>query len=215
MMKNGQLVCLSLCVIFLLSGCAAGNAALIRRQMERTNTIAGTADGVEEFAALNTGDNEYDTCYNITPEYIAAYSDYRVFKYNSSCASYLYYADDVYPMGDYFGGLGVTDMKLADMNGDSAMELYFTFSFGSGIHRSMAGMFDPAAKAVTVYGFACWGKDMMIVSDEKGKLSLYEANLSLAPNSNGYAHFTIEADNYITDIADIVHVDNEVYMPQL
>ncbi len=98
-------------------------------------TISGTQDGVEDFLSLQQDfKSGYDTdkCYNITPDYIQESSDYLVFKYDTSCASFLLYEGKVYPLGIWFGGYGLTSMALADLNGDQKPELYFTYSFGSG-----------------------------------------------------------------------------------
>ena len=44
----------------------------------------------------------------------------------------------------------MTSMALADLNQDGEYELYYTFSFGSGVHALSIGYFDPVKKEVTI-----------------------------------------------------------------
>ncbi len=75
-------------------------------------------------------------------------TEYHVVKDSSSGASFLLYQGNTYQLGEYFGGYGVLDLETADLNGDGREELYFTYSWGSGMTRSQFGCFDPAQKAV-------------------------------------------------------------------
>ena len=163
-------------------------------------TISGTQDSIEDFLSLQQDfKSGYDTdkCYNITPDYIQKSSDYLVFKYDTSCASFLLYEDKVYPLGVWFGGFGVTSMALADLNGDQKPELYFTYSWGSGLHRSHAAYFDPATKKVVVFDYAHMNEDMIITENDNGGLSLYAAAVY---KLNSFVNFDIERKNFISDI---------------
>jgi beta-lactamase regulating signal transducer with metallopeptidase domain len=162
--------------------------------------ISGTQDGVADFITLlqnfKSG-SDTDTCYNITPDYIRDNSGYSVFKYDASCASFLLYEGKVYPLGEWFGGLGVTNMTLADLNGDQKPELYFTYSWGSGLHRSHVAYFDPVGKKVVTLDYTHLNKDMLITENEAGGLSLYEAAIN---RMESFVNFTMERTDYITDI---------------
>ena len=163
-------------------------------------TISGTQDGVEDFLSLQQdfkSGYDTDTCYNITPDYIQESSDYLVFKYDTSCASFLLYEGKVYPLGEWFGGSGVTSMALTDLDGDQKPELYFTYSWGSGLHRSHAAYFDPAAKQVVVFDYIHMNEDMIITDNDDGGLSLYAAAIYKLDN---FVNFDIERTNYISDI---------------
>jgi hypothetical protein len=50
--------------------------------------------------------------------------------------AYLIKDRNVYPMSIGFGGFGLMDMSVCDIDGDSKDELVYTFSWGSGMHRS-------------------------------------------------------------------------------
>ncbi len=163
-------------------------------------SIRGTAEGVEEFLSLQgefQSGYDTDTCYNITPEYIRENSDYRIFKYDTSCASFLLYEDKIYPLGIWFGGFGVTSMELADRNGDGEPELYFTYSWGSGMHRSHAAYFDPKEKKVESFSHTQQGGDMIITDNGSGGLSLYAAEIS---KMDSFVNFDIEKGTFILDI---------------
>lgn len=164
--------------------------------------VSGTQDGVENFLSLQQGFNSgynKDTCYNITPDDIKENTDYSVFKYDTSCASFLLYEDKIYPLGAGFGGYGLTSMALADLNGDEMQELYFTYSFGSGLHRSHAAYFDPVAKKVVTFDYIHFNKDMMVTDNGNGGLALYSASIS---NLMSFVYFEIEKKDFIANIVE-------------
>ncbi len=193
-------LCIALSVIILLSGCANSKSDLYEQQAGLSNSIIGTDDGVDEFVSLQKGFmSEYDTdvCYNITPKYVLENSDFLIYKYENSCATFLLYDNEIFPLGGWFGGFGVTDIKLADVDNDRKMELYFTFSWGSGIHRSHAAYFNQKSKEIVIFDYVYMHGDMMIISNGQGGLSLYKATIS---NMESFVNFTIEADEYVSDI---------------
>jgi hypothetical protein len=51
--------------------------------------------------------------------------------------------DKVIQMGTAFGGQGVNSMVTSDLNGNGDVELLFTYSFGSGIHRTRMAAYAP------------------------------------------------------------------------
>jgi len=75
----------------------------------------------------------------ITPDEVFKRLNCQVFQVTdgvAQCASYLIRRGKVYPLGQSFGGSGVMSMCVADLDKDSKPELIYSFSFGSGIHRS-------------------------------------------------------------------------------
>ncbi|WP_138754516.1 M56 family metallopeptidase [Paenibacillus sinopodophylli] len=169
--------------------------------------VLGTQDGVDAFLALNKdfkSSFEADRCYNITPQWITENSDYRIFKYSQSAASFLLYEGVVYPLGEELGGFGVTSMALDDLDSDGKMELFFTYSWGSGIHRSLVAYFSPTAKEVVTLPYAHWNEDMTIVTNRDGSLSLYGAAIT---NMAGFAHFVVDRTDFVSDI---VYVNGQI-----
>lgn len=172
-MGKKKAICLLFCMICSLSACAqkpasdmdfkaveseltiassqtpAQNMPLEVIAPESELTIIPTKIRVPEFAKC-AGYAEEDDFYNITPDYIADNSDFEIFKSVSSTDSFIMYDGEVYSVGICFGGFGVTSMALADLNQDGEYELYYTFSFGSGVHALSIGYFDPVKKEVTI-----------------------------------------------------------------
>ena len=170
-------------------------------------SIFGTKNVVEDFLALNrdfqTG-YEGDTCYNITQNDILENAVYLVFKYDKSCASFLMYEGEVHPLGEWFGGFGVVSMALNDLNKDGMQELYFTYSFGSGLHRSHIAYFDPILKQVVPIEYMHINHDMIVAQNSNGTLSLYEASF---PFMDSFVRYTMESTGYISDI---VYEDGQI-----
>ncbi len=160
-------------------------------------SITGTQSGVKEFLALQEGFHsgyDLDTCYNITPDSFGENSGYSIFKFDLSCASFLLYENKVYPLGEWFGGFGVTSMALAE---DGSQELFFTYSFGSGLHRSHIAYFDPVMKKVVPIEYTHLNKDMIVAKSETGCLSLYDASFSSMEN---FVRYDMKSTGHITDI---------------
>lgn len=156
-------------------------------QKKSLNTIAVTSEfhitksdeKVSDFLALNqdfVAKQGTDQCYNITPDFVADNSSYTIFKYDGSFASFLMFDGEIYQLGEYFGGSGVDSMALADLNQDNQYELYFTFSWGSGMHRSLVGYFDPITKKIIVIDYMHLNKNMMLTKNENGELCVNEVS---------------------------------------
>ena len=151
-------------------------------------------------------EQEPDLLYNITFDSVAE-AGYSIFKYGASGASFLMADEKIYPLGSFFGGYGVTSMAAADMDGDGKKELYFTFSWGSGIHRSQAGYFQPATGEVILFPYSHMNQDMMIVGDGKGGLALYDAQTVTREEADTVrdvlfmVDFDLVSGEYLTQVA--------------
>lgn len=192
-------------MILVISGCNKNN----QPSNEHLPVIAETSEAklissdnlVENFLSKNGDFNsgyETDACFNITPEFIENNSSFTIYKYNSSTASFLMFDNDVYLLGEFFGGYGITSMALADLDEDSQYEFYFTFSWGSGIHRSQIGYFNPATKKVFVFDYSLLSKDMMLTTNEDGELLVNEADIE--NDGVSFVDFTIKSTKLIGDI---------------
>lgn len=182
MKKANYILSLSCCMLLMLSACSANPtseaAALDTLAVESELTITASDAQVSDFVARNTdfiSDYASDECYNITPDFIAGNSDYAIFKYGSSTQSFLLYEGEVYDIGTCFGGYGITSMALADLDQNSAYELYYTFSWGSGAHRSQVGYFDPDGKEIHVFDYALFDSDLILTVNQSGELCVNKA----------------------------------------
>ena len=54
--------------------------------------------------------------------------------------AYLIKGKKVYPLGTGFGGSGLESLAVCDLDRDSRLELVYTYSWGSGIHRTHLGV---------------------------------------------------------------------------
>ncbi|MDF2909057.1 MAG: hypothetical protein K0R34_4378 [Herbinix sp.] len=161
--------------------------------------IESSSNKVDEFLDKNINfpnDYETDICYNITPDFITNNSDFSIFKYASSTASFLLFNDEIYELGAYFGGNGLTSMALGDLDKDNQYELYYTFSWGSGLHRSQIGYFNPSTKKVTVFDFSYLNHDMILTTNEVGTLCLNEATIE----GVSFVDFIVKSDKLVANI---------------
>ena len=177
-MKRMAVMLLS-AVLLWFSACSTGKSLPVLVQSPLS--LCGTQDGVEAFLAENSGykgSGRPHSCRNITPDFVRDHSSFQVFKYEDTCDSFLLWQDKLLPLGTGFGGLGVTSMALADLNEDGEYELYFTYSFGSGIHRSMLGGFDPSEERVLQPEEVCWNDDTVLTVGEHGELLMSKAEIT-------------------------------------
>ncbi len=179
-----------------------GNAVTAARQSKTdgitTFALSPSSDGVDNFLGIlgevNSG-YENDVCFNVTPQSITDEYGFSVFKFDKSCAGYLLYGNNIYPLCEWFGGLGVTSFAVADMNKDGNAELYFTYSWGSGVHRSLTGYFDSKSGKIVSFGYSHYDSDMVLVRDNN-TLSLYAASVDW----ESFVDINLQAQEKIGDI---------------
>lgn len=159
-------------------------SSLVSKLNSRSIEIFGLTpsdNGVEEFlktAVIPKYISEKEDCFNVTPEEITEKYGFRVFKFESSCESFLVYNGEMYVLGMGFGGNGTETFAAADINGDGAEELYFTFSCGSGLHHSSVGYFDTATKETGGFDFSSLMDDLTFDLRD-GRLELCKAKLNV------------------------------------
>ncbi len=159
-----------------------------RDLLEKTNNsdsidtfgLIPTESGVDEFIAqYDVPQNEYenDELYNITPQEITDKYGFRIFKYSQNCETFLEYNGNVYILGKGFGGNGTTSFAVTDLNNDGNIEIYFTYSWGSGMHHSQVGYFDTATLKEIDFDYSGW--DDMILTVNNGNLEAYTADWNI------------------------------------
>ena len=201
-MKKGILYFL-LSTTIIVSACSAAadseQEALAVLAPETEMKIVSSMIQDNEFVSENKlfiSEYDEDECYDITPDFVAENSDFAIFKYIKSTESFIIYDDHVYSIGTCFGGYGITSVALADINMDHQYELYYTFSWGSGIHRSEIGYFDPVNKEITIFDESFYDSDMMLTVNESGDLCVNSAVLDF----DTYVDFSIKAENLMGKI---------------
>ncbi|MDE6111262.1 MAG: hypothetical protein K2F65_05030 [Eubacterium sp.] len=81
-------------------------------------------------------------CYNVTPDRILEETSAQIFKFSDSCATYIYLDNQVYPLGVWFGGYGFVNAVPCDFDHDGNTDILYTYSWGSGLHRSLVAVFN-------------------------------------------------------------------------
>lgn len=177
MEKRKRAICLCCCALC-LAACSRvlgpENRAAIGPESELS--ISPSKAGVSAFEEIAGFIADDDGCYNITPDFIADHSDLQIFKYRDSTDSFILYDSKHYSIGTCFGGYGMGSMALGDLNRDGQYELYYTFSWGSGIPRSQIGYFDPACREVTVFDESFFFDEVMLTVNEAGELCVNAAD---------------------------------------
>ena len=177
--------------------------------------ITGTKEGVDELLALldqkewdmttvNYGyEFSCDTVYNITPISVAEGIDCRIFKCSTSCLSILVYQDECYELGIGFGGYGIVDMLLHDYNSDGIPELFYTYSWGSGLHRSCAAYFDFTVYRSMELEFTGGEQEMMLVTNENDGISIYKAVYIADSGDSGgssFVNYSLAAGDFLCEL---------------
>lgn len=178
--KGLSAILILIAILFVIPGCQKNEQAGDYREVFQ---MSPSSRGVDEFLEqhYNKFPSEFGsgTCYNVTPEIISGRFGFDIYKFDTSCESLLLYKDQVYPLGEWFGGLGVTSFAVTDLNKDGSFELYFTYSWGSGIPRSLVGYFNSADNQVVTFDFTAWFKEMVLGTDTDGNLCVYEAECDI------------------------------------
>lgn len=212
-------------IVLILSACSttadSDNTELSVLAPETEMTITSNKTQVLKFVFENknfTSDYDKDECFNITPDFISDNSEYAVFKYDTSAESFIMYNGEVYSIGDCFGGFGIISMALADINMDGQYELYYTFSWGSGLHRSQIGYFDPVSREVTIFDYSYFGgpfsflsSEMILTVNASGDLCVSSAIIDL----DSFVDFSITAQELIgTIVLDEDEITLKLYNDQ-
>ena len=174
--------------------------------------ITGTKDKVKELidllnqkgwdmATINYGyEFSYDTVYNITPPGIADGEDFQIFKCSTSCLSILEYKGQCYELGIGFGGYGLVDMMLYDCNKDGVSDLLYTYSWGSGLHRSCAAYFDFTNCESVVLDVTAGEAEMMLVQNANGGVNIYKAIYGNDLGGTQFIDFYLHADDFVSEM---------------
>jgi hypothetical protein len=91
--------------------------------------------------------HRHPTLQDITPQDVWTRLGAQVFKQRDFTQSveevdaFLIKKSKIYPLSIGFGGWGLTSMCVCDLNEDAKPELAYTFSWGSGLHRSHLAVF--------------------------------------------------------------------------
>ena len=167
-MKRLMLVwVMALCMIVSIFSCAEGEnqsdsgiPTSENVESQRCFVRPSSREGVDGFIAvignirvdglLSGADFNSESCYNVTPERVAAETDIRIYQFSRTAASFALVDGEVYEICRWFGGWGFFDAYPWDYDGDGQTDLLITSSWGSGLHRAELSVFNRATKEITV-----------------------------------------------------------------
>ena len=113
---------------------------------------------------------------DITPENMKG-KGFVILKNKDDCDGVIHFADGVYPLGIGFGGLGLCDIKY--YAGGDHEYLLFTYSWGSGLHRSHVGVFDLTSKETVFTTDLFAGVDVILSGGAGGRFDVYRADAEI------------------------------------
>ena len=122
-----------------------------------THCSKENVDDFFEIVGKLQGDNllagyvlDKEKCFNVTPQQVALETNYKIFKFSDSCASFVMIDNDVYTLCEWFGGYGFVNAVPCDFDNDGNKDLLVASSWGSGLHRSIISVFNSTTKESTV-----------------------------------------------------------------
>lgn len=163
-MKFAAAILIAIFLVLSLAGChtaLTGDFSDAPTEMNAGSILtACSKDSVAEFMAavgdihseslLSGADFSEETCFNVTPESVAAQTDVKIFKFSQTGASFVLIDGKAFVLCTFFGGHGFVNAVPCDFNNDGNWELLVASSWGSGLHRSQITVFDLQTKTSTL-----------------------------------------------------------------
>lgn len=150
-----------------------------------------------------------ENCFRIYSKDLMYYDVYQVFKFADNCASFLMYNDVVYEIGPWFGGLGVVDVKIDDINDDGFDEIYFTYSWGTGTHFNGLSYFDTKDnKIYELYTEKKNYQELMLINSPSG---LIVSRAYFSSNANNFYAYVDLILTYKSELGVINYQDGIVF----
>ena len=133
---------------------------------------------------------------DVTPEEVLETTGCHIFKDPDSCESYLADGERCSVLGTGFGGYGFTSAVPWDYDENGTVDLLYTYSWGSGMHRSHLSLFDRTKREEQMlYVYYPWdekvyGSDLVVKheTDSAGNDSypVFTVDVSLLAYGRGY-----------------------------
>jgi hypothetical protein len=140
---------------------------------------------------------KYYTIYDITPKEVKEEVGCQIFKINYSCETYVVYKSKVFHIGFGFGGLGIVSLMTCDFDGNGQKDLIYTFSFGSGLHRSQIGVFNFSKEKEEWPNFSQLNNDVMLEKISDDNFKIYIAKVEDVIN---FIHFNLSKQEYVANV---------------
>lgn len=167
--------------LFALAGCVdaanTGRAAITKEEctVEQFIALYGKPIQMVDSGMTKAESEKYNRVIDITPVNVYEEIGCKLFKINSTCETYIVYKNKIYPIGRGFGGWGITDVNTCDFDNDKQMDLLYTYSWGSGLHRSHIGIFNFTTMEETTLEYVHLNKDMMLEKLSGSEYKVFDA----------------------------------------
>ena len=175
--------------------------ALYTDYLKQNDITFGYARTKEAEKVMEDARTEHVAYYDITPENVYEEIGCQIFKVNHTCESYIAYGNNIIPIGMGHGGWGLVDVEMCDFDHNGQKDLLYTYSWGSGLHRSLIGIFNFTTMQETTLDVFYLDGDMMLEMQPDGTFSLYKA-LVEEKNPLDYTHFDLKKGNFLGSIID-------------
>lgn len=147
----------------LLNGFDKLNNIKKRESIENGNTGMSEADKQKYYSIIE-----------MTPEKVKKEIGCQIFRINNTSETFVVYKSKVYQIGFGFGGYGVVSVESCDFDGNKQKDLIYTFSWGSGMHRSHIGVLNLSNNREEWLDFMQLNEDVLLnkVSDDNFKVDV-------------------------------------------
>ncbi len=208
MNKTKYFLITSLSLMFITLASCSNNpyTSLKHKDVNEQVTFKHSKEGVNEFYNLLTSINENkyikekETFYNVTTDNIKNLG-VSLFK-DGFANTYLLYKNNIYYFAFGNGGYGFINAVTCDYDNNGISDILYTYSYGSGIHRSEVALFDLAKCELTILFSTLVDsskedhmKDLVLekrIVDNKPIYEAYFADIKLDESTN-YDSFIIES----------------------
>ena len=142
---------------------------------------SGDTSGVQEFFEkanlnnVNIDESNKVNCYNVTPLIIKENSEFEIFKFSNTGEAYLLFEEQVYKLGNSRNGDGVISFALADFDQNEKQELYFSYTWDTGVYRTNIAYFDSDEKKIKGFDNIYYENEEVILVEKNGELCAVHA----------------------------------------
>lgn len=136
---------------------------------------------------------------DITPENIKNEIGCQIFKVNHTCETYVIYNGEFFRIGFGFGGFGVISLETCNFDKDEQTDLIYSFSWGSGLHRSHIGIFNLKDKKETWLDFVHLNEDITLQKLSDDRFNIYNCELELKEDLN-YTQYKVKPKKILGEL---------------
>lgn len=147
------------------------------------------------------GKLKYYTVYDITPKNVKEEIGCQLFKVNYTCETYVVNKSKFSAIGFGFGGYGVVNVDTCDFDYDGQKDLIYTFSWGSGIHRSHIGIFNFSKNQEKWLDFQQTNDDIMLEKISNDNFKIYTAKIS--SQNLDFIHVELSKQEEVAEVKSI------------